>query len=169
MAIRSAERDDEILKYKPVCNPKEDDDSFSSLWKRDKPEPKEYTDETIRYLETKEKSVGDTIRFSGDIKSAIKGIIQSFGDNPALLKYSEDHHVQDISELRTKYDTLNELTVIELLYCGYFGAGNNVNWSWLNNNNCWPGGHPMTLRFSRDQFDKIMKEGNVDVSNVIID
>ena len=89
----------EILKYKPVSNPLKGEDSFNSLWKGDKPEPKEYTDETIRYLETKEKSVGDTIRFSGDIKPAIKGIIQSFGDNPALLKYSEDQHVQDISEI----------------------------------------------------------------------
>lgn len=81
--------EDEILKYKPAAN----------LAEKDRPTPKEYKDETIRYLETKEKTVGDTIRFSGDIKSAIKGIIQSFDDNPALLKYSEDQHVQDISEI----------------------------------------------------------------------
>jgi len=92
--------EDEILKYKTVNSPKKDDDhSYSRLWKEDKPEPKEYTEATIRYLETKEKSVGDTIRFTGDIKSAIKGIIHSFDANPLLLKYSEDQYVQDISEI----------------------------------------------------------------------
>ena len=84
----------EILKYKSVGNHKEDVNFLG-----DKTEPKEYTDETIRYLEIKEKSVGDTIRFSGDFKSAIKGIIQSFDDNPILKKYSDDQSVQDISEI----------------------------------------------------------------------
>ena len=104
--------EDEILKYNPVDYYKEKDDSFSHLLKGDKPEPKEYTDGTIQYLETKEKSVGDTIRFSGDIKSAIKGIIQSFVDNPILLKYSDDQCVQDISEIMVLMRSNNLRSVI---------------------------------------------------------
>lgn len=77
--------------------------------------------------------------------------------------------VYDDFELKTKYDTFTNLTLIELLYYGYFGAGNNVNWMWLKNNNCWPGSHPMNFRYSKDQFIKILREGNVDVDNVIID
>ena len=104
--------EDEILKYKPVENMTEDDDStFGQLW-NNKPEPKEYTDETVRYLETKEKSVGDTVQFSGDIKSAIKGIIQSFKDTPALLKYSEDQYVQDVSEIMYLMRSSNLRSVI---------------------------------------------------------
>ncbi len=91
--------------------------------------------------------------------------LMSFNDYRQIVGNKSVYYDQ---ELKIKYDTLYQLTVIELLYCGYFGAGNNVNWAWLNNNNCWPGGHPMSLRFSQEQIDKIMKEGRVDVSNVII-
>lgn len=71
-------------------------------------------------------------------------------------------------ELQEKYADLN-LIVIEMLYYGYFGAGNNVNWWWLKNNGFWPGKYPSTVRLSKDQFIAILKEGDVDVSNVIID
>lgn len=72
-------------------------------------------------------------------------------------------------ELKHQYDNENNLTVIELIYCGYFGASNNVNWIWLKNNGCWPGTHPMNFRYTRIQFKKILREGNIDVDNVIID
>ncbi len=39
--------------------------------------------------------------------------------------------VFSLDDLRTKYEGLPNLTLIELLYYGYFGAGNNVNWFWL--------------------------------------
>lgn len=93
----------------------------------------------------------------------------------ALMTYEDyrriigNKSVYDDRQLRTKYDTLTNLTIIELLYYGYFGAGNNVNWVWLNSNGCWPGTHPMNLHFSRAQFEKVLKEGKVDVTNVIID
>ncbi len=104
--------EEEIIKYKSIRNYKEDDNPIRRLLKEDKPESKEYTEETIRYLETKEKSVGDTIRFSGDIKNAIKGIIQSFKDNPALLRYSEDQYVQEIAEIMYFMGSSNLRSVI---------------------------------------------------------
>lgn len=92
----------------------------------------------------------------------------------ALLTFDQYRHmvgnksVYDDQQLRTKYETLSNLTLIELLYYGYFGAGNNVNWVWLKDNGCWAGTHPMNFRYTRDQIDRILREGNVDVENVII-
>jgi len=56
----------------------------------------------------------------------------------------------------------------EKLYYGFFGAGNNVNWVWLKNNGYWPDGYPTTARLTPEQFKAILREGNVDVPNVII-
>lgn len=76
--------------------------------------------------------------------------------------YNED-------ELRNKYNTCPSLTLIELLYYGYFGAGNNVNWIWLKNNGLWFNTHPLNFSYTTDQFKKVLQEGNIDVNNVIID
>ena len=97
--------------------------------------------------------------------------VKSYGKE--LVPYDQYRHiignksVFDEMELQTKYNTLPNLTLIELLYYGYFGAGNNVNWFWLNDNGCWDG-YPMSTTYTREQFDKIMRRGNVDVKNVII-
>lgn len=72
-------------------------------------------------------------------------------------------------ELRNKYNESSFLTIIELVYYGYFGAGNNVNWVWLNSNGCGFNTHPMASYYNRMQFEKVLREGNIDVSNVIID
>ena len=98
-------------------------------------------------------------------------IVKSNGQE--LIPYDKYRHiignksVFDDMELQTKYNTLPNLTLIELLYYGFFGAGNNVNWFWLNDNGCWPG-YPISATYTREQFDKIMRRGNVDVENVII-
>lgn len=85
-----------------------------------------------------------------------------------FLQMKGNKSVFDDLEIKNQYDNQPNLTLIEFLYYGYFGSGNNVNWKWLHDNDCWPGGHPMTLHFSRSQFEKVLREGNVDVSNVII-
>lgn len=77
--------------------------------------------------------------------------------------------VYELEELKNQYDTSSSLTLIELLYYGYFGEGNNVNWKWLKNNGCWFDTHPMSFRYSREQFEKILREGNIDVNNIIVD
>ncbi len=62
------------------------------------------------------------------------------------------------------------LTIVELLYCGFFGAGNNVNMDWLENNGFWvkSGEYPTKIHLSSEQFQSILKEGGVNVSNIII-
>lgn len=93
----------------------------------------------------------------------------------ARMNYEQFRHlvgnksVYDEAQLQTQYDTFPNLTLIEVVYYGYFGAGNNVNWAWLKENGCWLDTHPMNFRYSREQLEKILREGNIDVPNVIID
>jgi GNAT superfamily N-acetyltransferase len=85
-----------------------------------------------------------------------------------LLKHIGNKSVFNEDEIRTKYCNERTLVIIEMLYYGFFGAGHNVNWVWLKNNNFWPSGYPTTARLTQTQFQAILKEGSVDVSNVII-
>jgi len=85
-----------------------------------------------------------------------------------LLKRISNKSIFDEHEIRTKYNNERTLVVIEMLYYGFFGAGNNVNWVWLKNNGYWPDGYPTTARLTPEQFKAILREGNVDVPNVII-
>ena len=93
-------------------------------------------------------------------------LLHSFDE---FLHFVGNKSVYSELELKNQYDNEKNLTVIELLYCGYFGAGNNVNWRWLKDNGLWPGTHPMNFRYTRSQFEKILREGSVDVDNVVID
>ena len=76
----------------------------------------------------------------------------------------------DEQDIRTKYETEKNLIVIEMLYYGYFGGGNNVNMDWLDKNGYWSGQnqYPANVQLSPDQFKAILTEGKVDVQNVII-
>ncbi len=75
------------------------------------------------------------------------------------------------AELRTKYMTSSRMTVIEMLYYGFFGEGNNKNMDWLDNNGYWCTNvpYPTEEKLSVQQFKEILSEANVDVQNVIID
>lgn len=84
-----------------------------------------------------------------------------------FLRLVGNKFVFSLDELRKKYEELSNLTLIELLYYGYFGAGNNVNWIWLKNNNIWTG-YPMSLALTAGQFRKILQEGKINADNVII-
>lgn len=74
------------------------------------------------------------------------------------------------NELYRQYMNFKNMTVMELLYCGYFGAGNNVNMDWLDNHGYWAvqGQYPTAVRLTENQFSNILTEGNINVSNVII-
>jgi len=77
-------------------------------------------------------------------------------------------NIRNTQEIRTKYGNERSLTIIEMLYYGYFGEGNNVNWVWLKEHGLMGEGYPTSIRLSQDQFKTILTEGNVDVQNVII-
>lgn len=87
-----------------------------------------------------------------------------------LIKRIGNKSVFDVDELKSKYDKDKNITIIEMLYCGYFGEGNNVNMDWLANNGLWSSStYPALLQLSPEQFKTILTEGNIDVNNVIVD
>ena len=88
-----------------------------------------------------------------------------------LLQRIGNKSVYDVEELQNKYSCDPNMVIIEMIYYGYFGAGNNVNMDWLDNNGCWttPGVYPTSVVLSGSQIKNILSEGNIDVDNVIID
>ena len=104
----------------------------------------------------------------------VTNVIAAKRNNRALMSIDDllarisNKSVFNENEIRTKYSNEKNLVIVEMLYYGFFGSGNNVNWYWLKNNSHWPNSYPTTARLSQDQFRAIVTEGNVDVSNVII-
>lgn len=105
----------------------------------------------------------------------VKDIVHVKEQGKALLTYAEyisrigNKSVYEPLELEKQYNNHKNLVLIELVYYGFFGGGNNLNWVWLKNNDCWGNTYPTSVKLSRKQFNKILKAGNIDVSNVIID
>lgn len=108
----------------------------------------------------------------------ITNIIKVKQNGTFLMSYDElksnigNKSVFDEAELRQKYENNYNMIVEELLYYGYFGAGNNVNMDWLNNNGFWGvelGSYPTEYQLSIDDFKCILKKGKINESNVIVD
>ena len=63
-------------------------------------------EDTVTYLETKEKTVSDTISYCGDINSAISNLILSF-DNKTLSKFAAEDQINDIVIMMTLRENFN--------------------------------------------------------------
>ena len=59
---------------------------------------KELDDDSVKYLKTKEKVIGDTICYKCDFDKAIKAIINLF-DNDILLRFRSTEYVKDIMDI----------------------------------------------------------------------
>lgn len=92
-------------------------------------------------------------------------VLVSFDD---LCQRIGNKSVFDEQELLNRYQNDKNVVVIEMLYYGFFGAGNNINYAWLLDNGYFNGDYPASIRVTPDQFKNILEEGEVDVSNVII-
>ena len=90
-----------------------------------------------------------------------------------LLKKIGNKSVFDEKELLDRYKYDNNMHIIEMLYYGYFGEGHNINMDWLDRHNYWSkshgGSYPTLIRLTPKEFKQILKEGSIDVDNVIID
>ena len=93
-------------------------------------------------------------------------------DFDTLLEKIGNKSVFDKAELRRRYDDDKNVLIIEMLYYGYFGAGNNVNMSTLESRGHWSKSHgnqyPALIKLSHDDFIDILQIGKVSVNNVII-
>lgn len=87
-----------------------------------------------------------------------------------LLERIKNKSIFDETELYERYTKDRNLQIIELIYYGFFGSGNNVNYFWLNDNGMWSEKcqYPTEKQYSIDEFKTILSEGKVNVSNVII-
>lgn len=70
-------------------------------------------------------------------------------------------------ELHEMYNKKNNLVILEFVYNGYFGKGNNINHFTLNQSGLF-NDHPYNVQYSAEQFKYILSLGKVDVNNVII-
>lgn len=87
----------EIIHFEPVEKTKKDDSS-NWLTESKQDEEKVYTKETLQYLETKEKTIGDTILFTGDVKPAVEAIVTSF-ENKLLLQLEVEKCAEDVADI----------------------------------------------------------------------
>lgn len=72
------------------------------------------------------------------------------------------------AELENMYRHKNNLIAIELVYNGYFGKGHNVIFKDLKENGLFES-YPYSITYSQNEFLKILKMGDIDVQNTIID
>lgn len=88
-------------------------------------------------------------------------------DIESYIKYVGNKSFFDLEALINQYNTYRNLSVIKMLYYGYFGEGNNIILNLLKNNNLWPDSYPTTARLTIDQFIYILKQANIDPSKII--
>jgi hypothetical protein len=106
----------------------------------------------------------------------VTSVLVAKNNNKTLITFDDlqsqigNKSVFDEHDMLAKYNSERNLIVIELLYYGYFGGGNNINMDWLDNNGYWAGEkeYPANIRLSPGQFRAILMEGKVNVQDVII-
>lgn len=99
--------EDEIIQYKPIeTENKEEQKTVELLDKLSEHKNRVFTDNTVKYLKVKEKTVSDTIQFKEDYKTAIKDIIRIFG-NSTLDNFLDSESVETILNVMTTCKTLN--------------------------------------------------------------
>ncbi len=103
-------------------------------------------------------------------------VVVAKANNRSLMTFHEllerigNKTVFDEDQLKKWYRGKSNLVLVEMLYYGFFGEGNNVNMDWLDRSGYWsqPNQYPATIQLSPSQFKAIIQEGNIDVSDVII-
>jgi hypothetical protein len=90
---------------------------------------------------------------------------QSFYEFKKLVK---NRTVFTDEKLLDFYKTRYRIMIIDLVYNGYFGSGNNVNYDYLNKNGLFEV-YPYNIEYTYDDAKKIFQRGRVNVPNLIID
>lgn len=85
-----------------------------------------------------------------------------------FLKRAGNKTIYTPQELRDKYDRERNVTLIAMLYCGYFGAGLNINMAWLRDHGLWveESGYPTRVELSPAQCHTIWQNAHVDLDNM---
>lgn len=85
-----------------------------------------------------------------------------------FCKHVRNKSVFTNEELWRKYQTESTITLVKMLYGGFFGAGNNINMDWLDRNGLWApqGVYPTQLQLRPEQCRAIWNEGKIEVENL---
>lgn len=121
---------------------------------------------------------------TGEGQKTYKSAITSFGvvtdirwykrGGGELLSYEEftaqvrNKSVFTPEEIDTWYRDKANLVVVELLYLGYFGAGNNVNHRTLDGEGLWKPQHPYGVRYTPSEFRRILNLGGFNAESVVV-
>lgn len=149
---------------------------LSKIYVGQAPRPNHYIGEPVLIYRRYTQGNGKRYRSCVTSYCIVTDIIQAKVNNRYLMSFDElKAHIGNKSvfnehELYRQYITFRNVIVVEMLYVGYFGSGNNVNMDWLDRNGFWAvqNQYPTEVRLTPDQFKAILAEGNVNVSNVVI-
>lgn len=100
-------------------------------------------------------------------QTLVKAGNTSFLDLNSFLNLVRNRAVFNENELINIYHSNEDITVLEMVYNGYFGAGHNITYNELKNGGFF-NVYPYNIRYSLDEFEKILEMGDTDVQNVII-
>jgi hypothetical protein len=100
----------------------------------------------------------DIIKLNGIAKVDFDGFARTAGNKTV---FSAD-------ELSKIYHNNTNVVMLELVYNGYFGKGHNVTHKSLSEGGYFTT-HPYSIRLSKVQLTNILRMGDVNVSNVIVD
>jgi hypothetical protein len=85
-----------------------------------------------------------------------------------FVKTSGNKTIFSQQELENMYHHKKNIVLLQMVYNGYFGKGHNVIYKDLQSSGFFPD-HPYNITYNHDDFIKILRMGDVDVQNVIID
>lgn len=104
--------ENEIIKYEPIKESSTNEKVHVEPFTQSIPIPKKiYTDKTEMYLSIKEKTIGDTLQFEGDYRTAIQQIIASY-NNTLLNSLAEKDGLDNICQILKKCNNYNLRTFI---------------------------------------------------------
>lgn len=122
--------------------------------------------------------------FEGKIGKTYKSVVTSYGTITKIitikkrgrevvslqdyLKLTGNKTVFSQDELTKIFSNNQNVEILELVYNGFFGKGNNVNHKSLNDVGLFPN-HPYKIDYTKNEFIKILEMGGINVQNIIID
>jgi len=89
-------------------------------------------------------------------------------DSSEFIKNAGNKTIFTPEELIKIYNNNNNVVLLEMVYNGYFGKGHNVTHKELKEQGLFAS-HPYQIQYNREQFEAILKMGDKDVQNIIID
>jgi len=89
-------------------------------------------------------------------------------DSSEFIRIAGNKTIFTPEELMRIYHNNKNVVLLEMVYNGYFGKGHNVNHKELKEQGLFSS-HPYQIVYNREQFEAVLRMGDKDVQNIIID